>query len=106
MSARFLHPSQASQVNPPVPPTPADLPSEPPSAGIDWRALRLAASACCCPASPAVVVVMPPGPGRAHETDLLLCMHHYRASQHVLAAAGTTVLDIRGQLIRPGHPGA
>ena len=49
---------------------------------------------------------MPPGPGRAHETDLLLCMHHYRASQHVLAAAGTTVLDIRGQLIRPGHPGA
>jgi hypothetical protein len=104
MPARFLNPSETSQVSLPVPRTPADLPSRPPGTGIDWRALRLAASSCCCPAGPAVVAVMPPGRGRAHETDLLLCMHHYRASQHALAAAGATVLDIRGQLIRPGTP--
>jgi hypothetical protein len=35
------------------------------------------------------------GEGRA-EVDLLLCGHHYRASKAALAAAGATVLDMKG----------
>jgi hypothetical protein len=102
MSARFLPPpevsqvSQVSQVSPPAPGTPAILPSGHPGPGIDVRALRLASRSCCCLAAPAVVAVLPPGPGRPHETDLLLCMHHYRASAHGLAAAGATMVDLRG----------
>jgi hypothetical protein len=43
--------------------------------------------ACCCPSHPTVLVVMPPTAARPHETDLLLCGHHYRASRDALAAA-------------------
>ncbi len=58
-----------------------------------WAAER----ACCCPARPAVVAVLPPAPGRDHETDLLLCGHHYRASRDALEAAGATVMVEGGQ---------
>ncbi len=58
-----------------------------------WTAER----ACCCPAKPAVVAVLPPAPGRDHETDLLLCGHHYRASRGALEAAGATVMAEGGQ---------
>lgn len=58
-----------------------------------------AGSACCCPASPAVRVIMPPGPGRPHTTELLLCGHHYRASRAALAAARAIVREL------PGTPG-
>ena len=34
---------------------------------------------------------MPPTAARPHETDLLLCGHHYRASRTALAAAGAVV---------------
>jgi hypothetical protein len=47
--------------------------------------------ACCCPARAMVQVVMPSTPARAHETDLLLCGHHYRASRTALAAAEAVV---------------
>jgi hypothetical protein len=60
-------------------------------------ALWTAERACCCPARPAVVAVLPPGPGRGHETDLLLCGHHYRESRNALAAAGATVMAEGGQ---------
>ena len=63
---------------------------------IDWRALRLAGRACCCPAQPAVIVIMPPGPGRPHPTELLLCGHHYRASRHALEAAGAGIFNLDG----------
>jgi hypothetical protein len=62
-----------------------------------WTAER----ACCCPAKPAVVAVLPPGPGRDHPTDLLLCGHHYRVARHTLDAAGAEVLDETGQPVRP-----
>jgi hypothetical protein len=39
---------------------------------------------------------MPPSPGRPHQTELLLCGHHYRVSRQALAAAGATVVDIAG----------
>lgn len=68
---------------------PAPAPAEPASGQFAfWTAER----ACCCSAKPAVVAVLPPGPGRNHETDLLLCGHHYRASRDALRAAGATVM--------------
>jgi hypothetical protein len=51
--------------------------------------------ACCCPSQPAVLVIMPPTAARPHETDLLLCGHHYRASRDALTAAGAVVLELR-----------
>jgi hypothetical protein len=50
--------------------------------------------ACCCPARPVVRVVMPPTPARPHQTDLLLCGHHYRVSRHAPAAAHATVCEL------------
>ena len=55
--------------------------------------------ACCCPAGPVVRVVMPATATRPAPVDLLLCGHHYRASQIALRAAGATVYDRRGTVI-------
>jgi hypothetical protein len=55
--------------------------------------------ACCCPAKAMVRVIMPPTQARPHETDLLLCGHHYRVSRQSLAAAGARVREL------PGTPG-
>jgi len=52
--------------------------------------------ACCCPSRPAVRVVMPPSPARGHETELLLCGHHYRASRETLIAASAVVHQLFG----------
>jgi hypothetical protein len=62
----------------------------------------LADRACCCPARPVVTVIMPPAPGRPHPVDLLLCGHHFRASQAALTAAGAAVYDDTGALIAGG----
>ena len=47
---------------------------------------------CCCVAKAVVRVVMPPTPARPHETELLLCGHHYRVSRQALAAAHASVV--------------
>jgi hypothetical protein len=61
--------------------------------------------ACCCPGRPAVTVSVPPGPGRSHVTDLLLCGHHFRVSREALRAIGATAYDEAGQLVMgPGCP--
>jgi hypothetical protein len=52
--------------------------------------------ACCCVARAVVRVVVPPTAARPHETELLLCGHHYRASRAVLAAARATVTELSG----------
>ena len=39
---------------------------------------------------------MPAAPGRGHETDLLLCGHHFRASREALQLAGASVYDRAG----------
>jgi hypothetical protein len=52
--------------------------------------------ACCCPAKATVRVTMPPTQARPHETDLLLCAHHYRASRAALAAAHAAVQALPG----------
>jgi hypothetical protein len=72
---------------------------------IDWAALRTAGRACCCAARPALIALVPPAPNRAHRTDLLLCMHHFRVSRRALAAARASVLDLNGTLVGPDHPG-
>jgi hypothetical protein len=69
-----------------------------PGDAADRRALRdtaLLTRACCCPARPAVQVIMPPAPERPHETDLLLCEHHFRFSREALAATGASVRRLR-----------
>jgi hypothetical protein len=65
------------------------------------RAIPVAGRACCCPATPAFTVILPPTAARRHPVDLLLCGHHYRASQAALRAAGATVYDRSGTLIVP-----
>jgi hypothetical protein len=52
--------------------------------------------ACCCVARAVVRVVMPPAQGRSHETELLLCGHHYRASRRALSAARARVHELDG----------
>jgi hypothetical protein len=52
--------------------------------------------ACCCVARAVVRVVMPPTAGRPHETELLLCGHHYRTSRAALSAAHATVHELAG----------
>ena len=80
----------------------AGLPITPEPAAVYRPARRYSGRACCCPAPPAVIVIMPPAPGRASETDLLLCGHHFRASRQALATAGATILDVRGYPLTAG----
>lgn len=66
----------------------------------------------CCPARPVVGVIMPPGPARPHETDLMLCGHHYRVSRMALARAHASVSRLPGPpgteptALIPGLPGS
>ena len=53
--------------------------------------------ACCCPARPMVRVLMPATPSRPYQVDVLLCGHHYRASQWTLAAAEAVVQVLPGR---------
>jgi hypothetical protein len=44
---------------------------------------------------------MPPTAGRPHETELLLCGHHYRVSRAALAAAHASVHELTGKVADP-----
>jgi len=66
--------------------------------------MRATEGACCCPARPAVIALIPPGPGRAHRTELLLCMHHFRVSRQALLAAGANVVDLDRRIVDPDTP--
>ena len=48
----------------------------------------------CCVARAVVRVAMPPTAARPHETELLLCGHHYRVSRAALAAAHAAVSQL------------
>jgi hypothetical protein len=48
-----------------------------------------------------VIAVMPPTRGRPHQTDLLLCGHHYRVSRRSLTAAGAVMVDMAGDQLDP-----
>ena len=60
------------------------------------RAPNSADQACCCVAGAVVGVVLPSASGRPHETELLLCGHHYRVSRQALAAAHARVDELPG----------
>jgi hypothetical protein len=85
MNARFKHPSATSH-GAEVPPVP----------GVTVGPAVLAGRACCCAARPAVQVTMPPAATRLHETNLLLCGHHYRVSRRALEAARAAVRELPG----------
>jgi hypothetical protein len=51
----------------------------------------LAERACCCPSRPAVRVLVPRAGDSADAADLLLCLHHYRASRETLARMAATI---------------
>ncbi len=101
MSAIHEHPSYAGRIG--------AQPSQPLSAPFiesitDARitALATAERSCCCTARPTVVAFLPTPAGR--EADLLLCMHHYRASRQKLAACGARVVDASGALLTDPDP--
>jgi hypothetical protein len=89
MNARFPHPSARKD---------ASAAGHAPGGATIARGVPagLAELACCCPARPVVRVVMPPVPARPHETELLLCGHHYRVSRQALAAAHAAVCEMPG----------
>jgi hypothetical protein len=60
--------------------------------------------ACCCTAPPVVIVMMQTAAcaDGGSSTELLLCGHHFRASMQALAAAGATILDIKGHPLTAG----
>lgn len=83
MNTKFMHPAGRGKATRDVPePVPTAMPADP---------------ACCCPAWPVVQVIMPATADRPHETDLLLCAHHYRASRRALDAAGAVVIELPGR---------
>jgi hypothetical protein len=90
MNARFPHPS-ASNPNSNAGGLPLDdaIPARDPAGALADRA-------CCCPATAIVRVVLPSTPARRHQTDLLLCGHHYRISRQALAAARAKVSELPG----------
>jgi len=64
-------------------------------------AASLTDQACCCVARAVVRIIMPPTASRPHETELLLCGHHYRASRAALAAAGASMHELAGSFADP-----
>jgi hypothetical protein len=77
------------------PQAPARLPDVAANAGPEDLGSSPGGRACCCVARAVVRVVMPPAEGRPHETELLLCGHHYRVSRTALAAAHSRVEELR-----------
>jgi hypothetical protein len=86
MNARFLPPSVGKDTRPAYLPLDDTIPAREAPVG----------RACCCPAKATVRVTMPPTSARPHETYLMLCGHHYRASRTALAAARAVVRSLPG----------
>jgi hypothetical protein len=86
MNARFLPPPVKKDARPAFRPFDDAIPARQDGAGL----------ACCCSARAMVRVTMPPTRARPHETDLLLCGHHYRASRAALAAARAAIRALPG----------
>ncbi len=86
MNAEFLPPSVRKDAQPAYRPLDDAIPAREAPTDV----------ACCCSAKAMVRVTIPPTPARPHETDLLLCGHHYRASRTALAAAHAVVRALCG----------
>ena len=92
MSARFSYPSSRNNGNAASRPLDDAIPARDATAGLADRA-------CCCPAKALVRAILPPTGARPHETELLLCGHHYRAARQALARVRARVREL------PGTPG-
>jgi hypothetical protein len=97
MTAESLYSSLAARTNPPPGRATESIPADGIVPGRYLRALRRADRACCCTARPTVVVIIPATASRPDVTELLFCMHHYRASRAALAEAGAAVVDATGR---------
>jgi hypothetical protein len=86
MNTSSLHPSAGD--DPAVKQSPGNVASMPANMA------DLADLACCCLAQAMVRVIMPPTATRPHETELLLCGHHYRAARQALTAAHAAVCEL------------
>ena len=65
---------------------------------LDARLPVNAQQADCCVARAAYRIVLPAGQSRPRPTELLLCGHHFRASQDSLCRAGATAFDAQHHL--------
>lgn len=97
MTADSLYSSLAGRTSTPPPPAAESIPGDGVVPGRYLRALRRADRACCCTARPTVIAVIPATANRPDGTELLFCMHHYRASRVALADAGATGIDATGR---------
>jgi hypothetical protein len=86
MNARFQPPPLRKSPLPACPPLDDAIPARE----------ALVGSADCCLAKATVRVTMPPTAARPHQSDLLLCGHHYRVSRPALAAANAVVRTLPG----------
>ncbi len=98
MTFDFVHESYGGLTTSTAPPG-TDESTTPALATGYQRVLLGADRACCCSARPAVVAILPPVPARMHRTELLFCMHHYRAARPGLLAAGATAVDASGRVL-------
>ena len=87
MNVRFRPPAPAGPLDTAAPAGPMTGPGD---------------QACCCVARAVVRVIMSPAAGRPHETELLLCGHHYRAARAALSAAHARVEELRSSSAAPG----
>jgi hypothetical protein len=46
-----------------------------------------------------VIAILPPTPARTHRTELLFCMHRYRAARRGLESADATVIGDSGRVL-------
>ena len=99
MSLRDVYAEDARQTGVRRSPDAADQPGASFTSVVDPRVIIRADRGCCCTAKPSVVAIMPPTSGRQHQTDLLLCWHHYRVSRRTLAEAGAIVLADDGTTV-------
>ena len=97
MTAESLYSSLAGRTGTPAPPAAESIPGDGIVPGRYLRVLRRADRACCCTARPTVVAVIPAAASRPEVTELLFCMHHYRASRAALADAGAAIVDATGR---------
>jgi hypothetical protein len=90
MNTSSMHPS-AGNDDPAVKQSPRNVASMPANLA---DLAGMADLACCCPAQAMVRVIMPPAATRPHETELLLCGHHYRVARQALTAAHAAVCEL------------
>jgi hypothetical protein len=98
MTAMYEHPSYYGRVRQqPATEGPVAPPIESMS-DANVIVLANAERSCCCVAKPAVIALIRVGSDR-RQVDLLLCMHHYRASRQTLTNHDATVLDASGAVL-------